>query len=77
MTYSSVKMVNGTVASISTENNGNPFKIATTDGKAYVSKKVVLATGVKDLLPSTPGLAAGWGKGIFCMIRTLIDSVPG
>ena len=33
-------------------------------GRQYLSKKIILATGMKDLLPDTPGLATRWGKGI-------------
>ena len=66
--YSTVKMMNGTVASITQENNGtsSSFRTTTADGKEYMSKKVILATGMKDMLPSTPGLSTGWGKGIYC-----------
>ena len=59
--------MNGTVASIVSENNNTYFTTTDADGKQYLSKKVILATGMKDLLPDTPGLAAGWGKGIYCM----------
>lgn len=29
------------------------------------ARKIVLATGLRDILPSTPGLQENWGKGIF------------
>ncbi|ESU13828.1 hypothetical protein FGSG_07556 [Fusarium graminearum PH-1] len=35
------------------------------DTKTITARKVVLATGIKDLLPDTPGIAENWGKGIF------------
>ena len=58
-------MINGTVSSVVPENNNNYFTTIDADGKQYVSEKVVLDTGIKETL-TTPGLAAGWGKGIYC-----------
>ena len=37
------------------------YIIETASGRSFFSKKVHLATGVKDLLPQIPGLAACWG----------------
>ena len=65
--YTSVSMINGTVTSIVPEGNNTYFTTTNMDGTRYRGKKVILATGMKDLLPDTPGLAAGWGKGIYCM----------
>lgn len=31
----------------------------------YRARKVVLATGIKDLLPDTPGIKENWGQGIY------------
>ena len=59
-------MMNGTVSFIVPEDNNTFFTTTDSDGKQYLSKKVILATGMKDLLPDTPGLSAGWGKGIYC-----------
>ena len=59
-------MMNGTVSSIVPEAKNTYFTVTNADGKKYLSKKVILATGMKDLLPDTPGLSAGWGKGIYC-----------
>lgn len=64
--YTSVSMMNGTVSSVVPEDNNTYFTITDEDGKQYLSKKVILATGMKDILPDTPGLSAGWGKGIYC-----------
>ena len=45
------------------------------EGRQYLSKKIILATGMRDLLPDTPGLATGWGKGIYCtLIYTVVNS---
>lgn len=34
-------------------------------GKSYTARKIVLGTGMQDILPDTPGLREAWGKGIF------------
>lgn len=73
--YTSVSMMNGTVTSIVPENNNTYFTTTDSNGKQYLSKKIILATGMKDLLPTTPGLAAGWGKGIYCMYQSYNDSL--
>lgn len=58
--------MNGTVSSVKAEGNGSYFTTTDAEGKQYLSKKVILATGMKDELSDTPGLAAAWGKGIYC-----------
>jgi hypothetical protein len=48
------------------------FTVTDSKGKDYTARKIVLATGVRDVLPSTPGLQEGWGKGIFwCGLRAV------
>ncbi|KAI1389437.1 FAD/NAD(P)-binding domain-containing protein [Hypoxylon trugodes] len=67
--YETITTVNGTVSSIEALNNNTQFNVATTylNGSTSTSstKKIVLATGLRDILPSTPGLQENWGKGIF------------
>ena len=58
--------MNGTVSSIVPESNKSYFTTTDMEGRQYLSKRIILATGMKDLLPDTPGLATGWGKGIYC-----------
>lgn len=69
-------MMNGTVSSIVSEANNTYFTTTDVDGKQYLSKKIILATGMKDLLPTTPGLAAGWGKGIYCTYSKTLTLTP-
>ena len=69
-------MMNGTVSLIMPKNNNTYFTTTDVEGKQYLSKKVILATGMKDLVPNTPGLAAGWGKGIYCTYIQLHALVP-
>ncbi|KAI1081357.1 FAD/NAD(P)-binding domain-containing protein [Whalleya microplaca] len=66
--YDTVTAVNGTVTKIEALNNNTLFNVVAKypDGESTVSaQKIVLATGLRDLLPSTPGLEENWGKGIF------------
>ena len=55
-------MMNGLVSSTVPESNNSYFATSDTEGRQYLSMKIILATGMKDLLPDTPGLATGWGK---------------
>ena len=64
--YNSVTMMNGSVKSIVPEGNGTSFMATDKDGQQYRSRKVILGTGMRDILSSTPGLAAAWAKGIYC-----------
>ena len=57
-------MVNATVDSITPVDNGAYFRV-TADGKDYTGRRVILGTGVVDVLPSTPGIKEAWGKGIY------------
>ncbi|OJJ33013.1 hypothetical protein ASPWEDRAFT_115064 [Aspergillus wentii DTO 134E9] len=57
-TIVSVKALNGT--------NGTTSFIATDrNGTQYAGSKLILGTGVKDVLPNTPGLEGAFGKGVF------------
>ncbi|KKY19044.1 putative sulphydryl oxidase [Diplodia seriata] len=74
--YETVSWTNGTVETI--EPSGDPSSSAPsftvtsrgfdgTDGTvtSYQARRVVLATGLRDLLPDTPGVAESWGRGLF------------
>ncbi|KJZ75278.1 hypothetical protein HIM_05204 [Hirsutella minnesotensis 3608] len=68
--YETIRMFNGTVTNIESLNNNTMFRVAyqlVPGGKTLVrtSLKIVLATGMRDLLPATPGLREAWGKGIY------------
>jgi len=40
------------------------FEISTSTGDRFAAKKILLATGITDLLPAIPGFAACWGISI-------------
>lgn len=67
--YDTVKMTNGTVTSIEPGNNNTYFtvlaKLPGNKVKAMTARKVILATGLHDDLPNTPGLQENFGKGIY------------
>lgn len=62
-------MTNGTVTKIVPSENNTNFTVYTTfsnkTDKSLTARKIVLATGLRDLLPDTPGLKENWGKGIY------------
>lgn len=41
------------------------FMLTLDDGRQVRAERVVLATGVRDLLPDIPGLAERWGRSVF------------
>ncbi|KAL2168215.1 hypothetical protein VTG60DRAFT_274 [Thermothelomyces hinnuleus] len=72
--YKTVTMVNGTVFKIQPGNEKNTYFVVSSrepkaeggeEVKERTARKVVLATGLRDVLPETPGVRENWGKGIF------------
>ncbi|OLN97055.1 putative thioredoxin reductase-like protein 2 [Colletotrichum chlorophyti] len=67
--YKTITFTNGTVTKID-GNDADNFVVTTQFSednaiKKVRARKIVLATGLRDILPSTPGLLENWGKGIF------------
>ncbi|MCR5863035.1 NAD(P)/FAD-dependent oxidoreductase [Flavobacterium sp. J372] len=52
--------MDGTVTAVNNSDNG--FSVETAEGKSFFAKKILLATGIKDIMPEIPGLAECWGK---------------
>lgn len=63
LAYPTVTWVDGKVANITGRLDG--FAITEEQGKAYKSRRLILATGVNDILPNIPGLLEQWGKSVF------------
>ncbi|KAG5797344.1 hypothetical protein H9Q69_003648 [Fusarium xylarioides] len=71
--YETVEMMNGTVIDIKRLPGTNTrFSVsvihpgsAKTKPDEILARKIVLATGLKDILPSTPGIEENWGRGIY------------
>ncbi|OCA70490.1 pyridine nucleotide-disulfide oxidoreductase [Chryseobacterium artocarpi] len=57
--YPTVQFYDGTVISI--KRNALGFEIETFDGEKFQARKVILASGVKDIMPDIPGFAECWG----------------
>ncbi|MDR6923448.1 NAD(P)/FAD-dependent oxidoreductase [Chryseobacterium sp. 2987] len=56
--YNTVKFHEGTVTKIS---KNDEFAVETQDGNSFHAKKLILASGVKDVMPDIPGFAECWG----------------
>ncbi|CAG8321109.1 unnamed protein product [Penicillium nalgiovense] len=64
--YPTAHFSNETVESIvPIEGEYTAFTVTDGTGQNYTARKIVLGTGVRDILPPTPGLRENWGKGIF------------
>lgn len=60
--YKTIQFYNGLAIGIEKTNNG--FEITTESAKVFTSRKVLFATGVKDILPEIDGFASCWGISI-------------
>lgn len=60
--YTTVKSVSGLVNKARPLANG--FEVETTDSTIHTSKKIILASGIKDILPDIKGLKDCWGKSV-------------
>jgi len=63
--YETVSWTNGTVTKITPQDNNTYFTVETDNAAPLTARKIVLGTGLRDLLPDTPGLQENWGKGIY------------
>lgn len=65
--YPTAHFTNATVISIKPTGTDSvsAFAVSDSTGKTHTARKIVLGTGMKDILPDTPGLQEAWGKGIF------------
>lgn len=57
--YDTVKFFNGAAMNGTKTEEG--FQIQVESGETFAAKKLIFATGIKDLLPAIDGLAACWG----------------
>jgi thioredoxin reductase len=60
--YRTVGFVND--FAVNAEKNKNGFSITTQSGNIVTAKKVIMATGIKDLIPKTQGFKECWGISI-------------
>jgi thioredoxin reductase len=57
--YNTVQFYNETV--VKTQKTTEGFEIETSSGEKFNAKKLILASGVKDIMPDIPGFAECWG----------------
>lgn len=57
--YETIKFFNGVAKSGAKVDDGFEIQVAT--GETFVAKKLIFATGIKDLLPDIDGMTACWG----------------
>jgi thioredoxin reductase len=60
--YPTVAFMDGLVENVIPK--GDFFEVETADGQSFISRKLLFATGVTDLIPNIPGFAESWGKSI-------------
>ncbi|TRC72704.1 NAD(P)/FAD-dependent oxidoreductase [Mesorhizobium sp. WSM4310] len=61
LAYPTARLVNAR-ADRAVANSSSDFEITTDGGETFGAARLVLATGVRDILPEVPGLAKQWGK---------------
>ena len=61
--YPGVEVMRGKAVDASATETG--FRVALEDGTTVEARKLVLATGVSDLLPDIPGVKELWGNGVY------------
>lgn len=59
LAYPTVQLFNGTAIAVSGSNG--EFIVETNDGQQFETRKILFATGVRDLLPEVPGVHECWG----------------
>jgi thioredoxin reductase len=57
--YETVKFHNGVV--VKTSKNDEGFEVETERNEKFYAKKLILASGIKDIMPNIPGFAECWG----------------
>jgi thioredoxin reductase len=63
MAYPTVEWIDGEARSAARTADG--FEVTTTGDARYQGRRMVLATGVVDRLPTIPGLVERWGRSVF------------
>lgn len=61
--YESVELRTSEIVELRAITDG--FELVARDGTVYLARRVLLATGIRDTLPSVDGLATYWGKGVY------------
>ncbi len=59
LAYPTVQLVSGTVTTA--DGSNGDFGVTTADGQRFRARKLLFATGIKDLMPAIQGFAPCWG----------------
>ena len=60
--YNTVKFLDGIAAK--GENRNDLFYVSTDSAKVFSARKLIIATGIRDLMPDIPGFEDCWGKSV-------------
>ena len=63
--YNTVKYQPANVTSLQNIENGTKFIATDSEGNCYSGRKLILATGIVDILPAYPGMQTVWGTGAY------------
>lgn len=63
LAYNTVSWLDAHVSNIKRVNDG--FEVRLADNELKQARRLVLATGITDVLPNLPGLAERWGQSVF------------
>jgi len=63
--YPTVTQIGGEVQRVVADDRSLSFEVHTTAGERFVSRRLILATGLVDQPPNVPGLPERWGKSVF------------
>lgn len=61
--YPNVELYHAAVVAVSPHAGG--FRVETADGESATARKIILATGVRDVLPPLPNIEQFWGSSTF------------
>lgn len=76
--YQTIQFENKTIESVQKTSNGY-FQATDASGQVWTGRRLVLATGVRDLVPDIDGYDDCWGKGMYvyrALRKTLIMGMP-
>jgi thioredoxin reductase len=60
--YESVSFLNGVATEAAKTLSG--FEVQTKTGKTFTARKLIFATGIRDIMPDLPGFAECWGRSV-------------
>ncbi len=50
---------------VTAKSNEGQFTVTDTEGNSYTCKRLLIATGVTDIIPDIPGMQELWGRGVY------------